>query len=86
MLDFLFRHKKPPQPLITRFLVITEGVLGYWHYHVSYGNTRTRSLCDKQTMHTSIPLERWGVQFGEQRPKYATWCQTCEEKMKELVS
>lgn len=82
MLDFLFNRNKPVQVSTTNFS-ITESVSGYWHYHISLKSDRTVSFCGKQTMNTSIPLERWGVRFGEHFPKHPTWCQSCEEKMQE---
>lgn len=70
--------KKTPVPLAeSTGLVVTEGVSGYWHYHLSDADCNIRSLCGKQVMHTSIPPERWGVPFGEHFPKRPTWCQEC---------
>lgn len=59
-------------------LVITEGVSGLWHYHISREDKKTRALCGAQTMHTSIQLKDWKVQFGEHFPKRPTWCSHCE--------
>lgn len=42
-------------------IVITEGVEGYWHYHLSHKDNTKKSLCDCHTMHTSLPLNSWGT-------------------------
>ena len=58
---------------------ITEGISGYWHYHLSDSVSRSRALCGAQTMDTAIQLKDWGVPFGEHFPKRPTWCKKCSE-------
>lgn len=58
--------------------VVTEGIHGMWHYHISEAGKTTRGLCGAKTMHTSISLKDWRVPFGEHFPKRPTWCQECE--------
>lgn len=43
-----------------RELQIVEGVSGMWSYHLAYTDTPHFSVCGAHTMHTSIPLSRWG--------------------------
>lgn len=57
--------------------VITEGISGLWHYHLSAPGKTTRGLCGAQTMHTSIKRSDWAVPFGEHFPKKPTWCEKC---------
>lgn len=59
-------------------LVITEGVSGLWHYHLSDEEKKTRGLCGAQTMHTAMRLADWKVPFGEHFPKRPTWCAACD--------
>ncbi len=60
--------------------IVTEGISGMWHYHVSIeGPAFYRSLCGAQVMRTMIPIAHWGMQFGEHFPKRPTWCKTCAE-------
>lgn len=58
--------------------VITEGISGLWHYHLSESGKTTRGLCGARTMHTSIMRRDWRVPFGEHFPKRPTWCDKCE--------
>lgn len=59
-------------------LVVTEGIVGYWHYHISDADKRlSRALCGADVMYTSIPLDAWGIPFGEHFPKHPTWCEDC---------
>lgn len=57
---------------------ITEGVAGYWHYHLSEADNFTRGLCGAPTMTTSMKLSHWRKKFGEHFPKRPTWCDKCE--------
>ena len=41
-------------------LVVTEGISGVWHYHLSLETTKTVGLCGARTMSTSLPLSAWG--------------------------
>jgi hypothetical protein len=55
---------------------VTEGVEGYWHYHLSPAGAFTRSLCGRSTMRTSIRLDAW----GKTPPDYhipQKWCAEC---------
>ena len=70
------RHEQTPPP---KRLVISEGVAGYWHYHLSVEGRITRGLCGAETMYTSIPLERWGVKGPSHLPKSYTYCKECEK-------
>lgn len=45
--------------------VVTEGIAGYWHYHISEPGNTTRGLCGARTMHTSIKIRDWRLPFGE---------------------
>lgn len=60
-------------------LVITEGVSGLWHYHLSPVGKTTRALCGAQVMPTVIQRKDWRVPFGEHFPKRPTWCDKCEQ-------
>lgn len=58
---------------------VTEGILGYWHYHLSPEESPYVALCGAKVMHTSIDVRSWGVPFGEHFPKRPTWCDECEK-------
>lgn len=58
--------------------VITEGIIGYWHYHLSEPGKTTRGLCGARTMHTAMHRSAWRVPFGQHFPKRPTWCEKCE--------
>lgn len=64
---------------------ITEGILGYWHYHLSEDDSPTVALCGEKTMRTEMKLESWGIPFGEHFPIRPKWCKNCEEKKKETL-
>ena len=59
---------------------VTEGVLGYWVYHLSHAGKHTVSLCGSRTMTTSLPIEKFGV--GKAAPDRAgingRWCEECK--------
>lgn len=59
-------------------LKITEGIAGYWHYHLSGPSAPFRALCGAKVMNTGIRLKDWRVPFGEHFPKRPTWCAQCE--------
>jgi len=60
-------------------LIITEGISGVWHYHLSDPLHFTKSLCGKQTMKTSMPLSLWGKK-SPHIPE--TYCVRCAERAK----
>lgn len=62
--------------------VVTEGVAGLYHYHVSRRSTFTQGLCGARTMMTAIPLHAWRGPFGADWYKRPTWCRACEEVYK----
>lgn len=57
---------------------ITEGISGFWHYHLSNEGDIGRALCGAVVMPTGMKLKDWGVKFGEHFPKCPTWCKECE--------
>lgn len=62
-------------------LIVTEGVEGYWHYHLSHEQTFTKSLCGKQTMPTHLSLKQWGI-VTHLRERY---CKDCKELASKLA-
>lgn len=60
-----------------KIIVVTEGVSGVWHYHLSHTETRTRGLCGAQTMATSIKLSAWGS-ISQHLPE--SWCGACAKQ------
>jgi hypothetical protein len=54
-------------------IIITEGVSGYWFYHLSHIKTFTRSLCGELVMRTSLPLSEWG-KVGHLNERYCKKC------------
>lgn len=76
---FNFFKRKPVYVAPAPVFAITEGVAGHFQYHVSKSDKTTRSLCGAQTMHTSIPLNLWGVK--DHLP--SKWCKICEEMVED---
>lgn len=60
-------------------LQVTEGIHGYWFYHLSEPGKHWKSLCGKSTMQTSMPLSHWGVPFGDHFPIKPRYCRECEK-------
>lgn len=58
--------------------VVTEGISGYYHYHLSKEHETTRSLCGVKVMPTCVPLTAWGF-VGHLREH---WCEKCKPKKK----
>jgi len=56
-------------------IIITEGVEGFWYYHLSKPETFNRSLCGKRVMITNLPLSSWGT-VTHLNEKY---CKDCEQ-------
>jgi len=56
-------------------LIVTEGVMGYWFYHISHKDTFTKALCGVNVMMSSLPLSEWG-ETGHLNERY---CQKCEK-------
>ena len=64
------RKDKPKKPEI----VVTEGIEGHWHYHLSHKGT-VRSLCGKQIMPTHCSMNSWGL-VGDLNENY---CEKCKK-------
>ncbi len=56
--------------------IITEGVMGYYHYHISDKDKFIISLCGAQTMQTSISSDSW----GQKSHLNERWCNKCWER------
>jgi len=67
-----FKRSKPPEKLK---IVITEGIGGTWHYHLSYDGKTTRALCGEHVMQTNCSLDDWGY-VGHLNEKY---CEKCKK-------
>jgi len=52
---------------------VTEGISGYWHYHLSPKSNLSRVLCGARTMHCYLPFDRWGF-VGHLNEKYCDEC------------
>jgi hypothetical protein len=59
-------------------LVITEGIMGYWYYHLSKPENINQSLCGKQVMRTAMSNTDWGINT-ELKERY---CSNCEKFIK----
>jgi hypothetical protein len=57
--------------------VVSEGVSGMWHYHISAAEEPHLGQCGARTMRTEIPISDWMIPFGEHLPKRPTWCREC---------
>jgi len=53
---------------------VTEGVESMWNYHISHDSKPHQSLCGKQVMCTSIPLEKWGMKVDHIPESFCTRC------------
>jgi hypothetical protein len=59
--------------------VVTEGIEGRHHYHVSNVLNKAVALCGSKTMHTNIPMETWGQAADH---LHAAWCGVCPRMSK----
>jgi len=65
--------------------VITEGVEGYYIYHISF-NCETVSLCGKNVMSTNISFSNWNViKTSHLNERYCKECTNIMEKMNEKI-
>lgn len=74
MFNWLFKKKDVPRPAPIDTLIVSEGIGGHFHYHISTKNGPTLAFCGAKTMHTAIPLTAWGVK--DHLP--SKWCKNCE--------
>jgi len=58
---------------VVRPVVMTEGIEGHWHYHLSVPSDTTKGLCGKQTMPCGSLIDTWGY-VGHLREKYCEEC------------
>lgn len=59
-------------------LIITEGIEGYWNYHLSFSSMFTKSLCGKDVMKTSLKKSQWGTKTHLNE----SYCDECVEIIK----
>lgn len=55
-------------------MIISEGVEGYYFYHISPDDSPTKSLCGKTVMPTQIPVSTWGFK-GHLNERYCAECE-----------
>lgn len=65
----LFTDKTMKEP------IITEGIAGMWHYHLSDPDKPGVSLCGKPTMRSNMPLSMWGTKGNKELREY--YCEKC---------
>lgn len=72
---FIRRLVTPAAPEI----LVTEGISGLWHYHLSTRTQRAQGLsgCGARVMSTGMELADWGKPFGAHFPKRPTFCAQC---------
>lgn len=58
-------------------MIVTEGVSGLWHYHLSREAEPSKGLCGASVMGSGVQLSKWQVPFGAHFPKKPTWCAAC---------
>lgn len=57
-------------------LKVVEGVESTWHYHLAPADKPFTALCGATSMHTGIPLDRWGrTPANYHIPE--KWCAKC---------
>lgn len=64
---FLFKKNHPK-------FIITEGMLGTFHYHISNYNNKCISLCHRPVMGTNIKFNTWGIKSH----LHELYCKECE--------
>ena len=69
----MFRRKKEKSKFI-----ITEGVEGTWHYHISKNDNQSKSLCGETTIYSNMSFDDWGM-----KPTHIpySFCNKCKKKM-----
>ena len=65
----LFGSKESKKPSF----IVTEGIEGTWHYHISREECFTRSLCNERVMRTNMQLKDWGI-VTHLKEKYCPEC------------
>jgi hypothetical protein len=70
LLGGLSRSKVPQG---TANLLVGEGLLGNWRYHLHHPGSPVQALCGTSIMRTRIPLEAWGV-TTELHERYCAEC------------
>jgi hypothetical protein len=63
--------------------IVTEGIEGYWHYHLSLKNEFTKSLCGISTMQCSLPYLSY--KLGIKTHLNEKYCQKCIEIMNDRM-
>jgi hypothetical protein len=54
-------------------LMVGEGILGNWRYHLHHPGSPVQALCGAHIMRTQIPLAAWGV-TTELHERYCAEC------------
>jgi hypothetical protein len=54
-------------------VLITEGIEGTWHYHLSTTDNKHKSLCGKPVMHSNLSMNDWGF-VSHLKEKYCEKC------------
>lgn len=59
---------------ISKAMSITEGIEGYYNYHLCSDGKTSKALCGAATMQTYVPLSAWGTisHLNE------SWCKKCK--------
>jgi hypothetical protein len=64
-----------------KLFVITEGIAGVWHYHISKKENPIVALCGAKVMHTYLSFDAWGVK-GHLNEQY---CERCMALAKQQI-
>jgi hypothetical protein len=57
-------------------VVVVEGVIGYWFYHLAPPDRKHEALCGARTMSCGVPLKDWGFPGHPGHIRYR-YCKTC---------
>ena len=64
-------------------IVVTESIMGTWHYHISSKDNQTKSLCGKDTMTSNMKIQDWG---SEPTHVPYSWCTHCDHILRSQLS
>jgi len=66
-------------------VVVSEGIGGTWHYHLSFENSIATSLCSKQTMASNLSRNSWGIK-SHLNERYCNECISIEQSVISFIN
>lgn len=61
-------------------MLVTQGISGMAHHHLSVASKPGQSLCGAAVMQTPVRLAEWGHARDQDHPGKATFCNFCAQQ------